>query len=178
MSTKTLSLPIESKNYHSMTIMPRLEYCLDLIEEIITLLQKSHHSIKRENKSIIIDDLSTEDLVKLELERKISFSLETLLKIRQKIFSIHVITSAPTVIAPLVPAIRMISAQLYSILPASSKKLSELSIFLGSIGLDSATLIDGSFDFSKSNLESKSLLDEVKLIVDSKFSKLYPNLDF
>lgn len=178
MSTKIVSLPTVQKYCHSMTLMPRLEYCLNLLEEIISELQKNHHSIRKENKHISCTTPTTEELLNLELERKLSFSLESLLKIQQKLFSISVITTAPIVIAPLVPAIRTISAQLYSILPLSSQKLSELSIYLGSIGLDSATLIDGSFDFSKSNLESKSLLDEVKLIVDSKISKLYPNLDF
>ena len=74
--------------------------------------------------------------------------------------------------------IRTISAQLYEILPECSQKLSELSVHLGSIVLDSATLTKARFDFSLSNEESALLLDEVKLMVDSKISKQYPNLDF
>jgi len=44
--------------------------------------------------------------------------------------------------------------------------------------LDSATLTKARFDFSQCNEESSSLLNEVKLIVDSKINKQYPNLDF
>ena len=49
---------------------------------------------------------------------------------------------------------------------------------MGSIVLDSATLTTAQFDFSQSNTQSSLLLDEVKLMVDSKISKQYPHLDF
>jgi len=49
---------------------------------------------------------------------------------------------------------------------------------LGSIVLDSAALTTARFDFSQSNTESSALLNEVKLMVGSKLSKQYPNLDF
>jgi hypothetical protein len=77
-----------------------------------------------------------------------------------------------------IPLIRTISAQLFDILPNCSQKLSELSVHLGSIVLDSAALTTARFDFIQSNQESAILLDKVKLMVDSKLSKQYPNLDF
>ena len=73
---------------------------------------------------------------------------------------------------------RIASAKLYRFLPSCSHKLSELSLHLGSIVLDSAILTKASFNFSQSNKESAELLDELNLIVDSKLSKQYPNLDF
>ena len=78
----------------------------------------------------------------------------------------------------MVPIIRIISAQLIDILPKSSQQLSELSVHIGSIILDSATITKAQFDFSQSNLDSTLLLDEVKLMVDSKINKQYPHLDF
>jgi hypothetical protein len=74
--------------------------------------------------------------------------------------------------------IRTISAQLFDVDIHCSQKLSEISVHLGSIVLDSATLTKARFDFSQSNEESLTLLNEVKLMVDSKISKQYPNLDF
>ena len=74
--------------------------------------------------------------------------------------------------------IRTVSAQLFDIIPNCSQKLSELSAHLGIIVLDSAALTKARFDCSPSNEESSSLLNEVKLMVDSKISKQYPNLDF
>jgi hypothetical protein len=73
---------------------------------------------------------------------------------------------------------RTVSAQLYTLLPASSQNLSELSVHLGSIILDSAILTEARFDFSRSNIESSLVLNEVKLMVDSKINKQYPHLDF
>ncbi|MDH3677724.1 MAG: hypothetical protein OEQ12_05420, partial [Nitrosopumilus sp.] len=70
------------------------------------------------------------------------------------------------------------SAKLVDIHPQSSQQLCELSVHMGSIVLDSATLTTAQFDFSQSNTQSSLLLDEVKLMVDSKISKQYPHLDF
>jgi hypothetical protein len=73
--------------------------------------------------------------------------------------------------------IRTISAKLFALFPLTSQKLSELSVHLGSIVLDSATLTKARFDFSKSNHVSSTLLDEVKLMADSKLNKQYPLVD-
>ena len=74
--------------------------------------------------------------------------------------------------------IRTVSAQLFDLIPNCSQKLSEISVHLGSIVIDSAALTTARFDFSQSNYESSSNLNKVKLMVDSKLSKQYPNLDF
>jgi hypothetical protein len=44
--------------------------------------------------------------------------------------------------------------------------------------LDSAALTKARFDFSKCNDKSTMLLDEVKLMADSKLNKQYPLVDF
>jgi stress response protein SCP2 len=74
--------------------------------------------------------------------------------------------------------IRTVSAQLFTVSPTSSQKLSELSVCLGSIVLDSAVLTQARFDFSKSNEECAMMLDEVKLMANSKLNKQYPLVDF
>ena len=74
--------------------------------------------------------------------------------------------------------IRTISAKLFVLFPICSQKLSELSVHLGSIVLDSAALTKARFDFSKSNHTCAILLDEVKLMADSKLNKQYPLVDF
>ena len=88
------------------------------------------------------------------------------------------VNSIPEVLPPSIPMIRTVSAQLFDVLPNCSQKLSEISVHLGSIVLDSAALTTARFDFSQSNTESSTILNEVKLMVGSKLSKQYPNLDF
>ncbi len=73
---------------------------------------------------------------------------------------------------------RTISAKLFVLFPSCSQQLSELSVHLGSIVLDSAALTKARFDFNKSNHLSSTLLDEVKLMADSKLNKQYPLVDF
>ena len=58
------------------------------------------------------------------------------------------------------------------------KKYFLMSVHLGSILLDSAALTKARFDYSQSNEEASTLLNEVKLMVDCKINKQYPNLDF
>lgn len=165
---------------NNVTIVPRLDYSNDLLCRIIGILRKKRSEIKKSNKFILNEcDFNDKNCQKaLNIEKAISFSIEILSQIQKRTGMICGITSIPEILPSSIPMIRTISAQLYEILPECSQKLSELSVHLGSIVLDSATLTKARFDFSLSNEESSLLLDEVKLMVDSKISKQYPNLDF
>ena len=107
-----------------------------------------------------------------------AFSLEILSQIKKRTGRISNVNSIPQVLPPAIPLIRTASAQLFDIVPHCSQKLSELSVHLGSILLDSAALTKARFDYSQLNEEASTLLNEVKLMVDSKINKQYPNLDF
>ena len=179
--TGQFSLSIPSANIsQTPTIMPRLYYSHELLGKIIDILEHEKSELKKSNKLFFLKSLDTESACPqtVDLERTVSFSLETLKYIQKKINSFSRIDEIPKIFPSLVPVIRTISAQLYDILPGPSKLLSELSLHLGSIVCDSATLTKAQFDFSQSNIESSLLLDEVKLMVDSKISKQYPHLDF
>jgi len=169
-----------SNTSHSVTLVPRLEYSANLLDEIVKILKKKRNDLKKSNKDLVIDFDETDKthLKAIELERILAFSLEILYKIKKRTGRISDVNSIPKVLPSTIPMIRTISAQLFDILPNCSQKLSEVSVHLGSIVLDSATLTKARFDFSQSNEEASTLLNEVKLIVDCKISKQYPNLDF
>ena len=173
-------LSIESVNIsQTQTIMPRLYYSHNLLGKIINILEDKKSQIKKSNQLLLLESNPETTCAKaIDFERTVSFSLETLKHIQKKIHSFSRIDEIPKIFPSLVPVIRTISAQLVNILPEASQLLSELSVHLGSIVLDSATLTKAQFDFSQSNIESSLLLDEVKLMVDSKISKQYPQLDF
>lgn len=164
----------------TLTMMPRLTYSNELLDALITQLKKKRKDIKKLNESLLIEfnETNNDDASALELERTIAFSLETLECIQKRMNSVSGISSIPEKLPLIIPMLRSISAKLFDILPDCSQKLCKLSIYLGSVVLDSATLTSAKFDFSQSNTDSSSMLDEVKLIVDSKISKQYPNLDF
>ena len=136
--------------------------------------------MKKSNKSLVVDfdETNNTHLKAIKLERTMAFSLEVLSQIKKRIGKISDVNSIPQVLPPAIPLIRTASAQLFDIVPHCSQKLSELSVHLGSILLDSAALTKARFDYSQSNEESSTLLNEVKLMVDCKINKQYPNLDF
>jgi len=165
---------------HSVTLVPRLEYSVNLLDDIVKILKKKRHALKKSNRSLVVDFDETDNthLKAIELERTMAFSLEILFQIKKRTGRISDVNSIPEVLPAAIPMIRTVSAQLFDIVPNCSHKLSELSVHLGSIVIDSAALTKARFDFSQSNEESSTLLNKVKLMVDSKISKQYPNLDF
>ena len=165
---------------NSVSLVPRLEYSINLLDKIIEILKIKRHDLKKSNKDLVSDFNNTDDIIlkAIELEKIIVFSLEILFQIQKRIGNISGVYNIPEIFPSSIPMIRIVSAQLFEIIPYCSQKLSELSVHLGSIVLDSAVLTKARFDFSQSNEESSILLDKVKLMVDSKINKQYPNLDF
>ena len=162
----------------TVTIVPRLEYSNNLLNSIVDILKTKKTELKKLNRNFLELDDDHTYVKALDFERTIIFSLEILSQIQKRMNSISGINSIPELLPLTIPMMRTVSAQLFSLLPACSQNLSELSVHLGSIILDSAILTEARFDFNQSNAESSSVLNEVKLMVDSKISKQYPNLDF
>jgi len=163
----------------TVTIVPRLEYSNDLLSNIISILKRKKLELKKLNRNFLELDNDDHTYVKaLDFEKTIVFSLEILSKIQKRMNSISGINSIPELLPLTIPMVRTVSAQLFHLLPTCSQSLCELSVHLGSIVLDSAILTEARFDFSQSNIETSSMLNEVKLMVDSKINKQYPNLDF
>jgi len=167
-----------SDNSHKNTLMPRLVYSVELLETILMQLDKKRTHIGSQNLALYgkIDD---SDFIKLaELEGEICLAIESLKQIQRRICTIKGISSITTNLASATSVIRITSARLYRHFPEYYRAFCELSSVLGSIVMDSATITKAKFDFGQSNKESQTILDEAKLIADSKINKQYPNLDF
>ena len=164
---------------YSVTLVPRIEYSVAILDDMIRILTKKKFELKKFNREIInCEESDTIIIHAVEQERMILFSLEILLAIRGIVNQISGIDSIPESMSSTISMSRTASAKLYPFLPSCSHKLSELSLHLGSIVLDSAILTKANFNFNQSNKESAELLNELNLIVNSKLSKQYPNLDF
>ncbi|AFS83069.1 hypothetical protein NSED_06345 [Candidatus Nitrosopumilus sediminis] len=173
--------PLEIENIsHSVTLVPRLEYSMNLLNEIIDVLDDKQSELKELNKDLVhdFDESDKTHINALNIEHLVIYSLEILLQVKNNMNRISNVGTIPEVLPSSIPMIRTVSAQLFGIIPNCSQKLSEISVHLGSIVLDSAALTMAKFDFSQSNTESAAILNEVKLMVGSKLSKQYPNLDF
>ena len=173
------SIEIENIS-HSVTLVPRLEYSINILNDVIDVLNDKQIQIKKSNQNLIhdFDESDKFHTDALKLEHLVTLSLEILLSVQKNMRKISNISSIPEILPSSIPMIRTVSAQLFEFIPNCSQKLSEISVHLGSIVIDSAALTTARFDFSQSNHESSSNLNKVKLMVDSKLSKQYPNLDF
>ena len=173
------SIEIENIS-HSVTLVPRLEYSMNILDDTIDVLNEKQIQLKKSNQDLIhdFDESNKLHVDALKLEHLVVFSLEILLSVKKNMGRISNISSIPEVLPSTIPMIRTVSAQLFDLIPNCSQKLSEISVHLGSIVIDSAALTTARFDFSQSNYESSSKLNKVKLMVDSKLNKQYPNLDF
>jgi len=169
---------LESGNMmKTVTIIPRLQYSNRLLDGIVDVLENKRNELQKLNR--FLSDLNDDSIIRtLDSEKTIAFSLEILNHIKKRMDSVSGVNSIPELLPLTIPILRNVSAQLFNLLPVCSQNISELSVHLGSIILDSAILTEARFDFSQSNIESSFMLNEVKLIADSKISKQYPNLDF
>ncbi len=138
---------------HSVPLVPRLEYSVNLLNEIIDVIEKKRFDLKDSNQYFMnnFDENDESELNSIKLEQSVALSLEILFQIRNRTSRISDVTSITEILPSSIHVIRIVSAQLFEILPHCSQKLSELSVHLGSILLDSASLTKAKFDFGNSN---------------------------
>jgi len=122
---------------HSVTLVPRFEYSINLLDDIIDILFSKQIELKESNQDLI-HDFDESDKIQadaLKLEHLIVYSLEILLHVKKNMRQISNISSIPEVLPSSIPIIRTVSAQLFGIIPNCSQKLSEISVHLGSTWL-------------------------------------------
>lgn len=173
------SNPWEIKVSQQRTLLPRLNFSKDLLDKILNALSKEKNSLSKYNKKHLVglDEYSETELELIEKEKLVYLTIHALSQIQKQLDMLSHVNMIPGIMPTLIPTIRGISAKLHLMYPKYSFELCELSSILGSVLMDSASITEARFDFKQSNLDSSNLLDEAKLIVDSKLNKLYPNLD-
>ena len=185
MLIKYSTVPPPPLTFHSIsssvTLAPRLEYAIKTLDTVITNIAERTQQQKISNMSTVtlttkFDELDRSQVDDIKLEYRLLFSLQVLLHVKERAQKISHISGIPGILLATIPMIRTTSAQLFDILPDCSSSLSEVSVHLGSVVLDSAFLTTAKFDFGESKSEMSALHDKVKLIVNSKLNKQYPNL--
>ncbi len=173
----------KSQLVRASTIKPRIDYATEIVDGLLDVLAQHRHDINQNNldlyKRLDVDSvfLSTlEKQVKYELE--LSYTIESLRQVRRSLDCIVGLGNVSTVLTPTISIVRTIRSKLLALMPAVDFQLGELSLLLSGIIIDAAHLASLTLDFSKANEVSSRLLDEAKLIADSKIYKQFPNLDF
>ncbi len=169
-------------NPYALTIKPRLEYSVYLTQSIFDKLQKQWVLARKSNlKSYLQNDGTKEDYEfnkQVEYEGTLTSAITTIKMIQKRLESISQISNITETVSPMISILRTVNSNIYLTSPQISQDFIELSGILGSIVMDSGSLIEAKFDFKQTNLESKQILDEVNLISESKIREQYPNLNF
>ena len=173
----------KSQLVRASTIKPRIDYATEIVDGLLDVLARHRQDVNKNNLELYqrLDKdsqvLSTlEKQVRYELE--LSYTIESLRQVRRSIDCIVGLGNVPTVLSPTISVVRTIRSKLLALMPAMDFQLGELSLLLGGIIIDAAHLASTNLDFGKANEVSSRLLDEAKLIADSKIYKQFPNLDF
>ncbi len=85
---------------NSVSLVPRLDYSINLLDEIIEILKIKRYDLKKSNLNSVSDFNDTDDifLKSIELERIMIFSLETLSQIQERIGRISGVYSIPKIL--------------------------------------------------------------------------------
>ncbi|MGI0087353.1 MAG: hypothetical protein ACREBI_05280 [Nitrosotalea sp.] len=165
------------------TIKPRLDYATEIVDGMLEILVQKRRDLNASNLAFYSrSDGTTESLKALERkvwhELEISYAVESLRQVRRSLDSIAGMGNVPAGLAPTISIVRTVRSRMLSLLPVIDFQLGDLSLLLSGVIIDAAHLASSNLDFERANEESRRLLDEAKLIADSKIYKQFPNLDF
>src|SRR5512147_3098728 len=173
----------KSQLVRASTIKPRIDYATEIVDGLLDVLVQHRQDVNQNNLELYkrLDKDSTslttlEKQIKYELE--LFYTIESLRQVRRRIDCIVGLGNVPTVLSPTISIVRTIRSKLLALMPAMDFQLGELALLLGGIIIDAAHLASTNLDFGKANDISSRLLDEAKLIANSKICKQFPNLDF
>ncbi len=174
----------EAKNQitRASTLKPRLDYAIELVDGIMKVLNQKKFDVDKNNLKLYKKAKEnkynlTEFEKKLSFESEISYAVESLRQVKRCIDSVFGLGNITLVLAPTISIVRTVRSQLFGIFPLLDSQFGELSLVLGGLIIDAGHLTCSNIDFSLANTESSRLLDEAKLIADSKIYKQFPNVD-
>ncbi|HSD05412.1 MAG TPA: hypothetical protein VLB45_06655 [Nitrosopumilaceae archaeon] len=167
----------------AITIKPRLEYAASLVDGILDILAQKRNDLDKSNLPLYVQmnetkSSSEEFQNKMHLEIEISRAIEALRQAHRCLDSVFGLGNVPLVVSPTISIVRTVRSKLFGLIPEVDANLGELSLVLGGLIIDTGHLTSATLDFEAANLKSARLLDEAKLIADSKICKQFPNLDF
>lgn len=164
------------------TLKPRLDYAATLVDTILDTLVKKRFELSKTN--LVLYTKTKESKTRsdfkenLASELEVSHAIESLRQARRCLDSVFGLGNIILVLAPMISIVRTVRSQLYGLLAETDVSLGELSLVLGGLIIDAGQLTGANLDFKEANKQSCRLLDEAKLIADSKIYKQFPNVDF
>ena len=178
---------VEDKTVHQIvrasTVKPRVDYAAETIDKILEVLVKKRIDLNRENLELYRQSGGAQEMLRV-LERKVSdeleiaYAIESLRQVRRCLDSIVGMGNVPTMLSPTISIVRVVRSRMSLSMHSLDWQLGALSLLLSGVIVDAAHLASLNLDFERANDQSRRLLDEAKLIADSKICNQFPNLDF
>jgi len=164
------------------TLKPRLDYATSLVDKTLDMLIQKRADLSKinlslyakTNKGISISEFKE----KLVYELEISRAIESLRQARRCLDSVFGLGNIMLVLAPTISIVRTVRSQLFGLPVDTDVSLGDLSLVLAGLIIDAGHLTGANLNFEEANRKSCMLLDEAKLIADSKIYKQFPNVDF
>jgi len=164
------------------TLKPRLDYATALVDKTLDILIQKRSELRKINLSLYAKTNkgipTSEFKEKLVYELEISRAIESLRQSRRCLDSVFGLGNIILVLAPTISIVRTVRSRLFGLFVDTDVSLGELSLVLGGLIIDAGHLTGANLDFEEANRQSCILLDEAKLIADSKIYKQFPNVDF
>lgn len=164
------------------TLKPRLDYATTLVDKTLDMLVQKRTGLskinlslyEKTNKGVSISEFKETLVSELEISR----AIESLRQARRCLDSVFGLGNIMLVLSPTISIVRTVRSQLFGLVIDTDVSLGELSLVLGGLIIDAGHLTSANLDFKEANRQSCLLLDEAKLIADSKIYKQFPNVDF
>ena len=116
------SIEIENISY-SVTLVPRLEYSMNILDDVIDVLNSKQIQLKESNPDLIHDFDESDKLHNdaLRLEHLVTLSLEILLSVKKNMEKIPNISSIPDILPSTISMIRTVSAHFLNLFQIAVK---------------------------------------------------------
>ncbi len=173
----------EAKNQitRACTLKPRLDYAGKILDGILDIFVQKRFELNKSNinqcsktKGLhILSDLQEQIHCELEL----LWAVESLRQVRRCLDSVSGLDNIALVLAPTISIVRTVRSKTMFSFPEADSSFGELSLLLGGLIIDAGHLSGTNLNFELANQESCRLLDEAKLIANSKIYKQFPNVE-
>lgn len=158
---------VQEQISHNVSVMSRMEQVISILDSVVAELKDGTSRIaywQDEEDGICMEGTSE--------RRGIFIAIESLTRTIGRLKSISSISDIVVEAPVLIPTIRTVGSSLYPTMPQQSHDLSLASSMLGGVTMDSGVMVGALFNLRRANSESARILDEARVVVDSKGLKV------
>lgn len=161
---------------YSSALAPRLRYCTGLLSTLASDLA-GMAAVARMDSAEIGASRHNACARSIRAEGILIFAMGAAMIARSRISSVSGARFISREISPLTLVARTVSSLLREVAPSCSRDAAMVSVYMGSVVTDAATLTREGFDPDEACRVASQIIDAAKALADSKMASQYPNID-